>query len=224
MRWQTRETGGAAPLQRGPCCSRGKIARAGRRRWRCCRFKEAPAVRGGRLGRDDVHVPAPDAASKRPLLFAGEDALVARLARLADDASKRPLLFAGEDPDYSQTPALRTLTLQRGPCCSRGKIQPDFAAGAGGGRASKRPLLFAGEDDDGDRGSDVRRHDASKRPLLFAGEDCRSHEEPMRAGWASKRPLLFAGEDFVDRRAHQRPAAASKRPLLFAGEDGSSWR
>ena len=121
----------------GPSCGR-----------RCCprRFKEAPAVRGGRFRHRAQCAAADDRASKRPLLFAGEDtsaprrwtAMCAlqrgpccsrgkigqagRVRGRVGEASKRPPLFAGEDPTRRDRAKRSGASLQRGPCCSRGKI------------------------------------------------------------------------------------------------------
>ena len=111
----------AIGLQRGPCCSRGKIAGGvGEQRRRHVASKRPLLFAGEDAAAflDDV---AFTVASKRPLLFAGEDAPMPMASSKQAAASKRPLLFAGEDAVTLSTSGC-TATLQRGPCCSRGKI------------------------------------------------------------------------------------------------------
>ena len=211
----------ACQLQRGPCCSRGKIGRPASGsgcRERC--FKEAPAVRGGRYDEPRPVLHRHGFASKRPLLFAGEDDALARLYGSDGRASKRPLLFAGEDAGV-------------------GGMRPLLC------RASKRPLLFAGEDPTpggrtrhrpprfkeapavrGGRSQGAGAGDpevgASKRPLLFAGEDADGHVASYSLMVLQRGPCCSRGKMTPGGAGAYLELAASKRPLLFAGEDSDS--
>ena len=136
---------GVGALQRGPCCSRGKISST--RRCRCghaC-FKEAPAVRGGRCVERRDALDLPGSFKEAPAVRGGRYGVVTSFANRRSVLQRGPCCSRGKiwrPPE----PSLAHRQLQRGPCCSRGKIQRNAARERLSELASKRPLLFAGED------------------------------------------------------------------------------
>ena len=119
-------------------------------------FNEAPAERGGRLGRDPRLDVLHRDASMRPPQNAGEDFGWRLLGGVSAAASMRPPQNAGEDSSRTSTkPATR--------CCF------NEAPAERGGRLHRR------------QGAHLRCRRASMRPPQNAGEDSQRHGDISRS-------------------------------------------